>query len=46
MRLGMIEDGDNPRFVPRGENEGEQAGDGGGADSQYDIPTFLRKQAD
>ena len=46
VRLGMIEDGDNPRFVPRGENEGEQAGDAGGADSQYDIPTFLRKQAD
>jgi cell division protein FtsZ len=46
VRLGMIEDGDNPRFVPRGENEGEPAGDGGGADSQYDIPTFLRKQAD
>jgi len=46
VRLGTIEDGDNPRFVPRGENEGEQAGDAGGADSQYDIPTFLRKQAD
>jgi cell division protein FtsZ len=46
VRLGMIEDGDNPRFVPRGENEGEQAGEAGGADSQYDIPTFLRKQAD
>jgi cell division protein FtsZ len=46
VRLGMIEDGDNPRFVPRGETEGEPAGDGGGADSQYDIPTFLRKQAD
>jgi cell division protein FtsZ len=46
VRLGMIEDGDNPRFVPRSEGEGEQAGDAGGADSQYDIPTFLRKQAD
>jgi cell division protein FtsZ len=46
VRLGMIEDGDNPRFVPRGENEGEPAGDGGEAASQYDIPTFLRKQAD
>jgi cell division protein FtsZ len=46
VRLGMIEDGDNPRFVPRSENEGEPAGDGGVADSQYDIPTFLRKQAD
>ena len=45
VRLGMIEDGDNPRFVPRSEDEGEPAGDGG-ADSQYDIPTFLRKQAD
>jgi cell division protein FtsZ len=44
VRLGTIEDGENPRFVPRG--EGEQAGEGAGADSQYDIPTFLRKQAD
>jgi cell division protein FtsZ len=41
VRLGRIEDnGDNPRFVP--ESGGEQAS----ADSQYDIPTFLRKQAD
>jgi cell division protein FtsZ len=46
VRLGTIEDGENPRFVPRGENEGEQAGGAGEADSQYDIPTFLRKQAD
>jgi cell division protein FtsZ len=44
VRLGTIEDGETPRFVPRG--EGEQAGDAAGADSQYDIPTFLRKQAD
>ncbi len=44
VRLGTIEDGENPRFVPR--TEGEQAGDAAGADSQYDIPTFLRKQAD
>jgi cell division protein FtsZ len=44
VRLGTIEDGENPRFVPRG--EGDPAGDAAGADSQYDIPTFLRKQAD
>jgi cell division protein FtsZ len=46
VRLGTIEDGENPRFVPRSENEGEQAGSGAEGDSQYDIPTFLRKQAD
>jgi len=41
VRLGKIEDnGGDPRFVPA-EGEDQQS-----PDSQYDIPTFLRKQAD
>jgi cell division protein FtsZ len=42
VKLGMIiDDGDGTRFVPRSET-----GDPAAEDSQYDIPTFLRKQAD
>jgi len=41
VRLGKIEDnGGDPRFVPA--EDGEPAT----GDSQYDVPTFLRKQAD
>jgi len=40
VRLGKIEDnGGDPKFVPA--EDGEASGD-----SQYDVPTFLRKQAD
>jgi hypothetical protein len=39
VKLGtIIDDGDGSRYVPN-EKGGEQ-------DSQYDVPTFLRKQAD
>ncbi|MBI2962710.1 MAG: cell division protein FtsZ [Deltaproteobacteria bacterium] len=42
VRLGtIIDDGEGSRFVPQGETNDPAAGD-----SQYDIPTFLRKQAD
>ncbi len=45
VRLGRIEDdGENPRFVPS--TEIDKTNDPAAADSQYDIPTFLRKQAD
>jgi cell division protein FtsZ len=41
VRLGKIEDnGGDPRFVPA------EDGDSASGDSQYDVPTFLRKQAD
>jgi len=40
VRLGKIEDnGGDPRFVPASDEAPS-------ADSQYDVPTFLRKQAD
>ena len=42
VKLGtIIDDGEGTRFVPRSET-----GDPAAEDSQYDIPTFLRKQAD
>jgi cell division protein FtsZ len=41
-RLGtLIDDGDNPRFIP---SEGDEPRKG--EDSTYDVPTFLRKQMD
>ena len=41
VRLGKIEDnGGDPKFVPA------EDGEGASGDSQYDVPTFLRKQAD
>ncbi|MGH7819897.1 MAG: cell division protein FtsZ [Candidatus Binatia bacterium] len=44
VRLGtIIDEGDNPRYVPR--SEGDEPAKGREA-SEYDIPTFLRKQAD
>jgi cell division protein FtsZ len=42
VKLGtIIDDGEGTRFVPRGDTNDPAA-----EDSQYDIPTFLRKQAD
>jgi cell division protein FtsZ len=42
VKLGtIIDDGEGTRFVPQAETNDPAAGD-----SQYDIPTFLRKQAD
>ena len=42
VKLGtIIDDGEGTRFVPRSETNDPAA-----EDSQYDIPTFLRKQAD
>jgi cell division protein FtsZ len=42
VRLGtIIDDGEGTHFVPRSETNDPAA-----EDSQYDIPTFLRKQAD
>ena len=47
VRLGtIIDEGDNPRYVPTSRNE-EVLGSSKDEDSsEYDIPTFLRKQAD
>jgi len=42
VKLGtIIDDGEGTRFVPRSDTNDPAA-----EDSQYDIPTFLRKQAD
>ena len=42
VRLGtIIDEGESARFVPT-----DKANDPAAADSQYDVPTFLRKQAD
>jgi len=42
VKLGtIIDDGEGSRFVPRSDTNDPAA-----EDSQYDIPTFLRKQAD
>jgi cell division protein FtsZ len=43
VRLGtIIDEDDNPRYVPSSDDRVAGAGDA----SEYDIPTFLRKQAD
>src|SRR5262249_33150957 len=43
VKLGtIIDDGEGSRFVPRSDTNDPAANE----DSQYDIPTFLRKQAD
>jgi len=45
VRLGqIIDDGENTRYVPRPEDAVGNGKDG--ERSEYDIPTFLRKQAD
>jgi cell division protein FtsZ len=42
VKLGtIIDEGEGSRFVPT-----EKTNDPAAADSQYDVPTFLRKQAD
>jgi cell division protein FtsZ len=42
VKLGtIIDEGEGSRFVPT-----DKANDPAAADSQYDVPTFLRKQAD
>ncbi|MEA2627088.1 MAG: cell division protein FtsZ [Candidatus Binatota bacterium] len=49
VRLGtIIDEGENPRYVPRenGEAETRAQSESKGEESVYDIPTFLRKQAD
>ena len=47
-RLGtLIDDGENSRFIPHNESaDGLEARKGGAEDSNYDVPTFLRKQMD
>ncbi len=48
VRLGtIVEEGGEARFLPRGDGDGnDPRKEGGGAEDSYDIPTFLRKQAD
>ena len=42
VKLGtIIDEGEGSRFVPT-----DKTNDPAAADSQYDVPTFLRKQAD
>ena len=41
LRVAHIDEGEGARFVPT-----DKTNDPAAADSQYDVPTFLRKQAD
>ena len=42
VKLGtIIDEGEGSRFLPT-----DKTNDPAAADSQYDVPTFLRKQAD